>query len=115
MDERGRLYLRGREREEINKAGMKVYPGDVDAVVERFPSTLDVCTFALSDALLGEDVGIAVVLSGASDETLLALRAWAASTWRRTSSPSAGTCWTRSPAPRAGRSTAPTSRSTARG
>ncbi len=77
MDERGQLYLRGREREEINKAGMKVHPGDVDAVVERFPDTLDVCTFAISDALLGEDVGVAVVLPGASDETLLALRAWA--------------------------------------
>ncbi len=77
MDERGQLYLRGREREEINKAGMKVHPGDVDAVVERFRGTLDVCTFAVPDALLGEDVGVAVVLHEASDETLLALRAWA--------------------------------------
>lgn len=78
MDERGRLYLRGREREEINKAGMKVHPGDIDAVVERFPDTLDVCTFAVEDPLLGEDVGIAVVLPEASDDTLIALRAWAA-------------------------------------
>ena len=78
LDERGRLYLRGREREEINKAGMKVHPGDVDAVVERFPDTLDVCTFAVADALLGEDVGIAVVIPGASDETLRSLHAWAA-------------------------------------
>jgi len=77
MDERGHLYLRGREREEINKAGMKVHPGDVDAVIERFPGTLDVCTFAVSDALLGEDVGVAVVLPEASDETLLALHVWA--------------------------------------
>ena len=36
LDERGWLYLRGREREEINKGGMKIYPADVDAVVERF-------------------------------------------------------------------------------
>jgi acyl-CoA synthetase (AMP-forming)/AMP-acid ligase II len=77
VDERGNLFLRGREREEINKAGMKVYPGDVDAVVERFPRTLDVCTFAYADPLLGEDVGVAVVLPGATDESLLALHAWA--------------------------------------
>jgi len=77
IDERGWLYLRGREREEINKAGMKVYPGDVDAVVEQFPDTVDVCTFAMPDALLGEDVGIALVLSESSDETFRALLAWA--------------------------------------
>lgn len=77
MDERGQLYLRGREREEINKAGMKVHPGDVDAVVERFPDTLDVCTFAVPDALLGEDVGVAVVLPDVTDQMLLAVHAWA--------------------------------------
>ena len=62
LDERGRLYLRGREREEINKGGMKVYPGDVDAVVERFPATADVCASRFPEPLLGEDVGVAVVL-----------------------------------------------------
>ena len=34
---------------------MKVYPTDVDTVIERFPETMDVCTFALEDPLLGED------------------------------------------------------------
>ena len=33
------LQLRGRERDEINKGGMKIYPADVDAVVERFAQT----------------------------------------------------------------------------
>ena len=36
IDDRGRFYLKGRERDEINKGGAKVYPADVDAVVERF-------------------------------------------------------------------------------
>jgi acyl-CoA synthetase (AMP-forming)/AMP-acid ligase II len=76
IDDRGYLYLRGREREEINKGGMKVYPGDVDAVIERFPQTLDVCTFALDDALLGEDVGVAVVLERHDETTLASLAAW---------------------------------------
>lgn len=78
LDERGLLFLRGRAREEINKGGMKVYPADIDAVVERFPGVRDVCTFAYEDEVLGEDVGIAVVLERASDETLVELQAWTA-------------------------------------
>ena len=62
IDDRGWLYLRGREREEINKGGMKVYPADIDGVIERFPATRDVCSFAFAEPLLGEDVGVAVVL-----------------------------------------------------
>ena len=76
IDARGWLYLRGRERDEINKGGMKVYPADIDAVVERFELTVDVCTFAVEDALLGEDVGLAVVLRQADQPTLQRLHDW---------------------------------------
>lgn len=76
FDERGRLYIRGREREDINKGGMKVHPSDIDAVIERFDRTLDVCTFALADPLLGEDVGVAVVLSDPGQVTIDALHRW---------------------------------------
>jgi acyl-CoA synthetase (AMP-forming)/AMP-acid ligase II len=76
VDDRGWLYLRGREREEINKGGMKVYPADIDAVIERFRATTDVCAFAYPEALLGEDVGVAVVLNDAADSTLVDLFDW---------------------------------------
>ncbi len=76
VDERGWLYLRGREREEINKGGMKVYPADIDAVIERFPATTDVCAFAYPETLLGEDVGVAVVLGNDDPATLLSLHDW---------------------------------------
>ncbi len=76
LDEAGRLVLRGRERDEINKGGMKIYPADVDAVVERFDGVSDVCTFALEDAIYGQSVGMAVVLQNGSDRTLAALYAW---------------------------------------
>ena len=62
VDEHGKLYLRGREREEINKGGMKIHPADVDSVIEQFEGVNDVCTFALEDEFLGEDVGVALVL-----------------------------------------------------
>ena len=77
FDERGWLYLKGREREEINKGGMKVYPADVDSVIERYENTMDVCTFAYADSLLGEDVGVAVVLNDSSDASLQGLFQWA--------------------------------------
>ncbi len=76
IDERGLLFLRGREREEINKGGAKIYPADIDAVVERFAGVRDVCTFAYADELFGENVGVAVVVDRASDEILSGLFAW---------------------------------------
>ncbi len=76
LDERGWLYLRGRERDEINKGGMKVYPSDIDAVIERFPATTDVCAFAFPEPILGEDVGVAVVLTETDPVTMLALHDW---------------------------------------
>jgi oxalate---CoA ligase len=76
VDERGRLYLRGRVREEINKSGQKVYPADIDYVIEQFDHTIDVCTFAVPDPLHGEDIGVAVVLEGPSDDVLVRLHEW---------------------------------------
>ena len=76
VDERGRLYLKGRERDEINKGGAKVYPADVDAVVERFEHATAVCTFAIDDRAYGQNVAMAVVLTRQDDATLRQLHAW---------------------------------------
>jgi acyl-CoA synthetase (AMP-forming)/AMP-acid ligase II len=75
-DERGWLYLKGREREEINKGGMKVYPGDIDAVVERFGKANDVCCFPCDDQLYGQNVAVAVVMEEGDDETVRELYGW---------------------------------------
>jgi oxalate---CoA ligase len=76
IDDQGRLLLRGRERDEINKGGMKIYPSDLDAVVERYPKASDVCAFALDDPIYGQSVGLAVVLNDTKDETIRGLHAW---------------------------------------
>lgn len=76
VDERGWLYLRGREREEINRGGTKIYPADIEAVAERFDKVSDVCCFAVDDKLYGQAVGIAVVLARPGDGALRALHAW---------------------------------------
>lgn len=59
----GRLILRGRDRDMINVGGVKVYPADVDRVVESSALVREACTFALPDPLQGEQVAIAVVLA----------------------------------------------------
>jgi acyl-CoA synthetase (AMP-forming)/AMP-acid ligase II len=64
VDERGWLSLLGRERDEINKGGMKIYPGDIEAVVDDVPGVADACVFAIDDPLYEQDVGIALVLDG---------------------------------------------------
>jgi len=76
IDERGYLYLRGRAREEINKSGEKIYPSDVDNVIERFEETVDVCTFGYADPLHGQEVGVAVVLRSRSEDVLTRLNQW---------------------------------------
>jgi acyl-CoA synthetase (AMP-forming)/AMP-acid ligase II len=76
VDERGYLFLKGREREEINKGGMKIHPGDIDAVIERFEGVTDVCTFGYDDPLHGENVGVAMVLATQDERTLRRLYEW---------------------------------------
>ncbi len=76
LDDDGFLHLSGRERDEINKAGMKIHPADIDFIVERFEHTVDVCTFAYEDALQGEDIGVAVVLEPNTPATQRGLYEW---------------------------------------
>ena len=77
VDDRGCLYLRGREREEINKGGMKVYPGDIDAVVERCEGVVDVCCFGYEgDPLYDQNVAVAVVMKEADNEAVYNLYDW---------------------------------------
>jgi acyl-CoA synthetase (AMP-forming)/AMP-acid ligase II len=76
VDERGWLYLKGREREEINKGGTKIYPADIDAVVEQFELTKEVCAFAVADPLYGQNVAMAVVLKDENSATIRALHDW---------------------------------------
>ena len=76
IDDRGRLFLKGRERDEINKGGLKVFPADVDEVVEQYPATQDVCTFGYEDDFYGENVGLAIVLDDPGDRSVLGLYDW---------------------------------------
>jgi len=76
VDDRGRLFLKGRERDEINKGGMKVFPADIDEVVEQYAETIDACCFGFEDEFYGENVGLAVVMKDTGDKAVLGLHKW---------------------------------------
>ena len=58
----GCLTLVGRQKEEINRAGSKVQPVEVDQLLETHPDILEACTFGVPDPIGGEAVAAAIVL-----------------------------------------------------
>ena len=74
----GYLTLTGRLKEIINRGGEKVSPLEVDEVLMDHPAVLQVVTFAMPHAKLGEDVAAAVVLREGQALTERELRAFAA-------------------------------------
>jgi long-chain acyl-CoA synthetase len=75
VDEHGRVFLLGRIKELIIRAGLNVYPSDVDAILLTHPEIEEAYSVGLEDAVLGEKVGAAVVLkagSQASEQDIIA-------------------------------------------
>jgi oxalate---CoA ligase len=63
-------------REEINKGGAKIYPADIDAVVERFSAVQDMCCFPVEDEFYGQNIGLALVLDAHDSGTIRELHDW---------------------------------------
>ncbi len=62
LDEDGTLTLTGRIKELINRAGEKISPVEVDAVLLEHPAVAEAVCFAAPDPKYGEEVQAAVVL-----------------------------------------------------
>lgn len=77
-DDAGWLYLAGRLKEIINRAGEKVAPLEIDAVLLRHPEVMEAAAFGRPDAVLGEEIAAAVVLQPGSTLAEHELRAWLA-------------------------------------
>ena len=62
LDHDGYLFVVGRIREVINRAGQKVAPGEVEEALLRHPDVVEAAAFSVPHARLGADVAAAVVL-----------------------------------------------------
>lgn len=87
IDEHGRLWLTGRIKDEINRAGFKVQPAEIDAMLERNPAVAEACVFGVSDALGGEAVAAAIRLKTGAAASPHSLQAWCLERVRREAVP----------------------------
>ena len=74
FDADGYLFIVGRRKEIINRAGEKIAPREVDEALLSHPSVAQAVAFAVPDPLVGEEVVAAVVLQPAAAVTERALR-----------------------------------------
>jgi acyl-CoA synthetase (AMP-forming)/AMP-acid ligase II/thioesterase domain-containing protein/acyl carrier protein len=79
LDAEGRLALRGRVGDRINRGGEKVDPREVEAALRRHPAVADVAALALPHPRLGEEIAAAIVLRPGASATAAELRRLVAS------------------------------------
>jgi len=78
MDADGYVAITGRLKEIINRGGEKISPREIDEVLMAHPAVLQVVTFAIPHAKLGEEVGAVVVLREGVQATEQQLREFVA-------------------------------------
>jgi long-chain acyl-CoA synthetase len=62
MDEDGYVYIVDRVKDMINVSGFKVWPAEVEHVLYRHPSVMELAVYGVADPLKGEQVRAAIVL-----------------------------------------------------
>ena len=87
IDDRGLIRLIGRIKDEINRAGFKVQPSEIDALLETHPAVSEACVFGIADTVSGEIVAAAVCLAPDKNVTAEALKTWCADRVRREAIP----------------------------
>lgn len=76
IDSNGVARLTGRLKYEINRAGIKVYPEDVELLLEQNADLRDACVFRVPDEIAGETVGAAISVHDRTSFDLRALKSW---------------------------------------
>ncbi len=69
LDEEGYLFIQGRLKELINRAGEKISPREIDEVLQQHPAVQQAVAFAVPHPSLGEDIAVAIVLRTGMDAT----------------------------------------------
>jgi oxalate---CoA ligase len=75
LDEDGYVYITGRLKELINRAGEKISPREVEDALLAHPGVRDAVAFAVAHPTVGEEVGAAVVLQAGDTVAASELRA----------------------------------------
>ncbi|MBN43630.1 MAG: AMP-dependent synthetase [Alphaproteobacteria bacterium] len=78
FDEEGYLSLTGRLKEIINRGGEKISPREVDEILLDHPDIDQAVTFAYPHDKLGEEVGVAIVLTEGAEANEVSVRNFAA-------------------------------------
>jgi acyl-coenzyme A synthetase/AMP-(fatty) acid ligase len=87
VDASGQIRLTGRIKDEINRAGFKVQPAEIDRLLESHPAVAQACAFAVTDPIGGEAVAVAVRLVNDGHSTAETLRSWCRERLRREAVP----------------------------
>jgi acyl-CoA synthetase (AMP-forming)/AMP-acid ligase II len=87
IDAAGNIRLTGRAKDEINRAGFKIQPAEIDMLLESHPAIAEACVFAVPDAVSGEIVAAAIKLAPGTQEDANTLRTWCLERLRREATP----------------------------
>jgi acyl-CoA synthetase (AMP-forming)/AMP-acid ligase II len=77
LDTDGYLYLSGRFKEIINRAGEKISPFEVEEALRQHEGIKDIIAFSVPHTTTGETVGVVVVQKEGQTVSLKELRTWA--------------------------------------
>jgi acyl-CoA synthetase (AMP-forming)/AMP-acid ligase II/acyl carrier protein len=77
-DEDGYVFIQGRIKELINRAGEKISPREIDEILLQHPAVKEAVAFGVPHPSLGEDVAAAIVLKPGMNVTMHELRRFAA-------------------------------------
>ncbi len=78
-DQDGYYYITGRIKEIINRAGEKVSPREIDEILLQHQAVRQATAFAIPHGILGEEIGVAVVLEPGEDLSEIAVKEYLSS------------------------------------
>jgi len=87
IDPDGSIWLIGRIKDEINRAGFKVQPAELDRLLSRHPAIAETCVFGQPDPISGETVAATICLKKGATATPEELREWCRARLRREAVP----------------------------
>jgi crotonobetaine/carnitine-CoA ligase len=76
IDEDGYYYFCGRKKESIRRGGEEITPYDIEREINKHPAVAESAAFGISDPIMGEEIGVAVVLKSSQSLSPQELIAW---------------------------------------